>query len=107
MKNLSDRQKAFEQKYANDQEIRFKVIAIRNKLVGEWAAELLGLEGAAKEDYSIFVIESDLKEVGDNYVINKIKTDFDKEAIEITENQIQSKLDSFFGQAKEQFIRNL
>ena len=107
MKNLSDRQKAFEQKYANDEEIRFKVTAKRNKLVGEWAAGLLGLAGDEKDNYAISVIESDLKEPGDNDVIEKVKADFDKESIEITESEIKAKLDSFFAQAKEDFIRDL
>ena len=107
MKNLSDRQKAFEQKYANDEEIRFKVTAKRNKLVGEWAAGLLGLAGDEKDNYTISVIESELKEPGDNDVIEKVKADFDKESIEITESEIKAKLDSFFAQAKEDFIRDL
>lgn len=107
MDNFKERQKAFEQKFANDAEVLFKVNAGRNRLVAEWVAELLGFDDKAREDYIVEVIESDLKEPGDNDVIAKVKDDLDKHGQQVTEKEIRSKLEGFFGQARDNFMNSL
>ena len=72
MSNFDDREKAQEAKYAHDQEISFKANARRNKLLGLWVAEQLGLSGDAADAYAREVIESDFEEPGDEDVFRKV-----------------------------------
>jgi hypothetical protein len=74
MSGLSDREKAFENKYAHDQDMKFRIVARRNKLLGLWAAELLGKADAAA--YASEVVASDFEEAGDEDVVRKVAGDF-------------------------------
>ena len=77
MSDFSDREKGFERKFALDEELRFKAMARRNKLLGLWAAEKLGKTGEAAEAYAKEVVAADFEEAGDGDVLRKLKTDFD------------------------------
>ncbi len=72
MNNFNDREKAFEKKFANDQEAEFKISAKRNKLLGTWVASILNLNEEQKKNYITEVIKSDFQEAGDEDVFKKI-----------------------------------
>ena len=75
MPTLDDSEQAFEAKFAHDEELKFKVLARRDKLVGLWAAAKLGKAGADAEDYARLVILSDLEEAGDDDIVRKLVAD--------------------------------
>ena len=87
MTSFDDRQDAFEKKHAHDQETAFKVTARRNKLLGLWAAEKLGLTGDAAEAYAKEVVASDFEEAGDHDVFRKVRADFDAKSIGLKKNE--------------------
>lgn len=76
MTTFDERKNAFEQKFAHDEELRFKATARRNKLLGLWAAGKLGKSGAEAEAYAKSVVVADFEEAGDEDVVRKIKNDF-------------------------------
>ena len=80
--SMKDREDAYENKFAHDQELRFKAMARRNKLLGLWAAEKMGKTGDDAETYAKDVIVSDFQEVGEEDVFRKIRGDFDAAAQE-------------------------
>ena len=96
MNTFSDRKKAFESKYANDEEMQFKVMAKRNKFVGLWAAELLGKSGDDAENYAKEVIKSDMEEAGDEDVVRKVQGDLGSLA---TDQEIRIKIKECYGKA--------
>lgn len=106
MTSFKDREKAFEQKFANDEEVRFKITAKRNKLMGQWLADLFGYEDDQKKNYVLEVIESDLEIPGDQDIINKIKADIAEQQKDLTEQDIELKLAHFMDQAKKEFYDN-
>ena len=90
MNSLDDRKKGFEAKYQNDQEAQFKIRAIRNKLVGQWAASLI-----KPEDEDIYVKEvrvSDLEKPGDDDIIDKLLNDFNSKNIAVDRDEIIKKI---------------
>ena len=102
MNKMDDRGDAFENKFAHDEELRFKATARRNKLLGLWAAELLGKSGAAADDYAKEVIRSDFEEPGDEDVYRKIREDFDNAGVAQSEHQIRRTMDELMAKAAEQ-----
>ncbi len=74
---MDERGKAFENKWAHDAELRFKVEARRNLALGQWAAGLKGLTGQAAEDFADAVIAADFQEVGDEDVFRKLRSELD------------------------------
>ena len=76
--DMNDRGKAFESKWAHDAELRFKVEARRNRLLGAWAAEKKGLSGEAAEDFIVAVIAADFQEAGDEDVFRKLRSELDE-----------------------------
>ena len=104
MKKLDDRKKGFEGKFARDQELEFKILARRNKYLGVWAAEKLGLSGKSVEEYFAEVVKSDLEEDGDMDVFRKVRKDFDDKGIAITDDELRQNMDQFLLQAKEEII---
>ena len=90
MSSLDDRKKGFEAKYQQDQEAQFKIRAIRNKLVGEWAATLIKPE--IEEEYVKEVRLSDLEKPGDDDIIDKLLSDFDTKQIGIQRQEIIKKI---------------
>lgn len=102
MNNFQDREKAFEAKFAHDEEMRFKVEARRDKLLGLWLAEKFGKSGEAAEDYAKEVVIADLKEAGDADVIAKVMADINEAGLDISENEIVEKLSEFYVVAAEE-----
>ena len=88
---FEDRKDTFEAKYAHDQELRFKMIARRNKQLGLWAASLLGKEGEAADAYVLEVIKSDFEETGDDDVMRKVAVDLS--STDVTEEDVRKKMD--------------
>jgi hypothetical protein len=100
MNNFNDREKAFEKKFANDQEAEFKISAKRNKLLGTWVANILNLNEEQKKNYITEVIKSDFQEAGDEDVFKKIKKDLEGKNIQDTE--IRQKMSEFLEAAKKE-----
>lgn len=75
MSTFDDREKGFESKFAHDSEMRFRAEARRNKLVGQWAAGLMGLSGDAADEYARSVVAADFEEAGIEDVVRKLVTD--------------------------------
>ncbi len=82
MTSFDNRENAFENKFAHDAETQFKIDARRNKLLGLWAAELLGKSGEDAAAYAVEVIKSDFEEAGDEDVIRKVVADLEGKADE-------------------------
>jgi hypothetical protein len=102
MSTFDKREEGFERKFAFDEEVRFKATARRNKLLGLWAAEKLGLSGTAAEDYAKSVVKADFEEAGDEDVFRKIRGDFDAKKVEQSDHQIRRTMDELFQKAIEQ-----
>ena len=99
MTTFDKREEAFEQQFAHDEELRFKATARRNKLLGLWAAEKLGLSGAEADAYAKSVVVADFDEPGDHDVMRKIRTDFDAKAVEQSDHQISRVMDELMAKA--------
>ncbi len=102
MNSFDDRKDKFESKFAHDAALRFKAEARRNKMLGHWAAELLGHQGQAAEDYAKSVIVADLQEAGDEDVFRKIRSDFDAAGVDQSDHQIRRHMEEFMAKAIEQ-----
>jgi hypothetical protein len=105
MSTFNEREKGFEQKYKHDQELQFKVNARRNKLLGLWAAEQMGISGAAAEAYAKEVVQADFEKPGDSDVVAKVVKDLTAKGRPATEAQIRKQLDQFLAVAKEQIMK--
>ncbi len=90
MTTFDERKNAFEQKFAHDEELRFKATARRNKLLGLWAADKLGKSGADAEAYAKAVVVADFEEAGDEDVVRKLKSDFAAANLGIDDSEIRS-----------------
>lgn len=99
MSSFDDRKDSFEAKFAHDETLRFKAEARRNKLLGLWAAELMGLSGDKAEDYAKTVIVADLEEAGDEDVFRKLRKDLDTAGVGQSDHQIRRHMDEFLRQA--------
>lgn len=104
MTTFRDREKQFEEKFRHDEELRFKVLARRDKLVGLWAAELMGIEGQEADAYAREVVRADLELPGDDDVIQKLMRDFGEQGVEMSEHRLRKKLDECFETAKGQMM---
>lgn len=99
MASFEDREKGFERKFAHDEELKFKATARRNKLLGLWAAEQMGLSGDAAQAYAREVIKADLEEPGEEDVVRKIRRDFDAKGVDQSDHQIRHQMVELMGQA--------
>ena len=99
MTTFDDRASRFESEFAHDEEMQFKVHARRDKLVGAWAAELLGLSGSEAEEYAKSVVRADLQEPGDDDVFRKLRGDLDRARDKVTDEEIRAKMDAFLAEA--------
>jgi hypothetical protein len=104
MTTFNDREKGFENKFAHDEHLQFKAAARRNKLVGLWAASLLGKTGAEADAYAMEVVRADFTEVGHEDVFRKLAADLDYRADEHT---IRSKMVEMLAVAKQQVLSEL
>jgi hypothetical protein len=104
MTQFDDRQRAFESKFAHDEELKFRVIARRNRLLGEWAAGKMGLSEAETASYAKDVVRADFEEAGDGDVIRKVLGDLTSAGIETSETEIKETLDYKEVEAKKQIM---
>ena len=89
MTTFEDREKGFERKFAHDEELKFKATARRNKLLGLWAADKLGLTGDEAQAYAREIVKADLAEPGEEDVFRKVRSDFDAKGIAESDHQIR------------------
>ena len=99
MTTFDKREDGFEKKFAHDEELLFKASARRNKLLGLWAAEKLGLSGPAADAYAKDVVVADFEEAGDQDVFRKIRKDFDDKKVALSDVELRTTMDALMAQA--------
>ena len=99
MTTFDKREEGFEKKFAHDEEVKFKATARRNKLLGLWAAEKLGLSGTEADSYALSVVMVELEETGEHDVARKIRKDFDAKGVNQSDHQIGRTMDEFMARA--------
>jgi len=99
MTTFDKREEGFERKFALDEEQKFKAEARRDKLLGLWIAEKLGLSGDAAAAYAKEVVIADLEEAGDDDVVRKVSKDLADKGVAMTETELRAKMGEFFAQA--------
>lgn len=104
MTTFDDRERAFENMFARDQEMQFKILARRDRLLGQWAANLMGLTEVEAEAYAKDVIRSDFEEAGDEEVIRKVLGDLTSAGVECDEARIREALEHKTVEARRQMI---
>jgi len=102
MPSFEERERAYENKFAHDAELRFKAQARRNKLLGLWAAGMMGKTGSDAEAYAQEVVKADLEEAGEEDVFRKIRADFDAASIDQSDHQIRRQMAELLVEAAEQ-----
>ena len=93
MTTFDKREEGFEKKFALDEEARFKATARRNKMLGVWAAQKLGLAGDEADAYAKAVVMADFEEAGDDDVLRKVRTDFEAKGVGLSDHQIRRTMD--------------
>ena len=106
MTNFNDRERAFESKFAHDEEMKFRITARRNRLLGHWAARQMGLSDAEADSYAKDVVHSDFEEAGDHDVVRKVLGDLTAAGIECDEATIQHALRNKEIDARRQIIES-
>ena len=104
MTTFDNREKAFENKFAHDADLQFKITARRNKLVGQWAAEKMGLTPEETTAYATSVVQADCEEAGDVDVIRKLLGDLTSAGVDVDDAMIRAALDEKMVEARRQFI---
>ena len=104
MTQFDDRERAFESKFAHDEEMKFRIIARRNRLLGQWAARRMGLTEAESESYAKDVVRSDFEEAGEHDVIRKVLGDLTAAGIDCDEEQVTAALRNKEIDARRQII---
>ena len=104
MTTFDDRERAFETKFAHDEDMKFRMIARRNRLLGEWAARQMGLSEAETEAYAKDVIRADFEEAGDEDVIRKVLGDLTAAGVETDDSAIREALGHKEVEARRQII---
>ncbi|MEC9067160.1 MAG: DUF1476 domain-containing protein [Pseudomonadota bacterium] len=104
MTDFKDRERAEEAKFAMDEETAFRVAARRNRLLGEWAAGLMGLTAEEADAYKKAVVQADFEEAGDEDVIRKLLGDLTAADCNVSETDIRAKLDEKTVEAKRQLM---
>jgi hypothetical protein len=100
MSSLDDREKGFEKKFATEKEQEFRAMARRNRMLGEWAAGLMGLQNVA--DYAQAVVKSDFEQPGDEDVLRKVSKDLSGSGLSVGEGEVRAKMDEFLAIARGQ-----
>lgn len=104
MTTFDKREEGFEKQFAHDEELRFKAMARRNKMLGLWAAGVLGKSGADAEAYAKEVVLADFEEAGDTDVLRKVSKDLQPKGV--TEQQIRAQMTELLAQAVEQIKKS-
>jgi hypothetical protein len=102
MSGFDKREEGFEKKFAHDEELRFKAMARRNKLLGNWAAAKLGLSGADAEAYAKTVVMADFDEPGDEDVFRKVRADLDAKSVAVPDEELRRTMNDLLGKAIEE-----
>ena len=102
MTQFDAREKAFERKFAMDEEVAFRANARRAKLLGLWAAELMGFDDDTAQVYAIDVVKSDLEEPGEEDVYRKVKGDFEEKGVEVSEHRLRREMADLLEEAYRQ-----
>lgn len=106
MTTFDDRERAFETKFAHDQEMAFRITARRNRLIGQWAASLMGLNAAETDAYAKAIVQADFEEMGDDDVVRKLLGDLVSANVDIDEARIRGALDDKTIEARRQLIES-
>jgi hypothetical protein len=106
MTQFEDRERAFESKFAHDEEMKFRITARRNRLLGEWAARQMGLSQAETESYAKDVVRSDFENAGEHDVIRKLLGDLTSAGVEIDEDKLREALRNKEIDARRQIIES-
>ena len=104
MTTFDEREKEFEARFKHDEDFRFKVTARRNRLLGLWAAEKMGLAGEAADAYAKTVVAAEFDEGGDQHVVDKVVGDLGAKGHSVTAAQVKFELDHFAAKAREQLM---
>ena len=104
MTSFDNREAAFENKFAHDQEMAFRVIARRNRLVGEWAAEKMGLTPAEKDAYAKAVVQADFEEASDEDVIRKLLGDLIAAGVDTSDEDVRTAMAANLVEARRQLL---
>jgi len=104
MTDFKDRERAEEAKFAMDEETAFRIAARRNRLLGEWAAGLMGLTAEEADAYKKAVVQADFEEAGDEDVIRKLLGDLTAAGCDVTEAEIRARLDEKSVEARRQLM---
>ena len=107
MTTFDDRENAFENLYAHDAEMQFKAEARRNKLLGLWASEKMGLTGDAADAYAKTVVIADLQEVGDEDVYRKVAADLAEHGADVPEAELRGQMKSLLAEARAQIVNEV
>ncbi len=107
MSGFDDRERAFESQYAREEELQFRIHARRNKLVGPWAANMMGLTPEEADSYAKSVVQADFEEAGDEDVVRKLLGDLVSAGVEMDEATIRAMLDEQTVAARRQFIEGV
>jgi hypothetical protein len=102
MTTFDERESSFEAKFKHDKELQFRVNNRRNKLLGLWAANLLGVHGAEAEAYAKEVVKSDFATPGDHDVLHKVLADFQAKKVEMSEHRLRKQMDDLMKIAADQ-----
>ncbi len=102
MSMFDEREKGYEGKWKRDEELRFKVTARRNKLLGLWAAQKFGMQGGDAEAYAKTVVIADFERPGDDDVVEKVLADFAKYDIEMTDHGLRKEMQRLMDEAGQQ-----
>ena len=106
MTQFDDRERAFEAKYARDEEMQFRIIARRNRLLGQWAAKQMGLSEAEAESYAKDVVRADFEEAGDQDVVRKLLGDLTAAGVDCDEGKIADAMRNKEIEARRQIIES-
>lgn len=106
MTNFDDREKAFEAKYALDEEMAFRILARRNRLLGQWAAAKMGLTPEETDAYAKAVVQADFEEAGDDDVIRKLLSDLLAAGCEVDEADVRAAVHTQTVEARRQLIES-
>ncbi|GAB2176051.1 DUF1476 domain-containing protein [Dongia sp. agr-C8] len=92
MSSFDERESSFENKFKHDKELEFKATARRNKLLGLWAANLLGIHGADAEAFAKSVVKADMEKPGDQDVVDKLLADFKQRGVDMSEHRLRKQM---------------
>lgn len=106
MTTFDDRERGFETKFAHDQDMAFRITARRNRLIGQWAAGLMGLSAAETDAYAKAVVQADFEEMGDEDVIRKLLGDLVSANVDIDESRIRHALEDKTVEARRQLMES-